>query len=203
MSNQTMMMHNRIWQKREQSYLDTIQKYTETEVNKFTEMLAWLMETLETEMTDVLGQIYMESGMGSKAAGQFFTPYHLSELCAILALPDCDCDRTECHIAKESGYFDFVLTYKDSFGEPEEELMTVDDLNDFLEEHGYDEYKVIGITIRPVIYPNTMFLTEKDAREHLEKNYYHYSDDAHTYCMCAWRSPVVERLWKILRETKW
>lgn len=198
-----MMMHNRIWQKREQSYLDTIQKYTETEVKKFTEMLAWLMETLETEMTDVLGQIYMESGMGSKAAGQFFTPYHLSELCAILALPDCDCDRTECHIAKESGYFDFVLTYKDSFGEPEEELMTVDDLNDFLEEHGYDEYKVIGITIRPVIYPNTMFLTEKDAREHLEKNHYHYSDDAHTYCMCAWRSPVVEHLWKILQETKW
>lgn len=114
-----------------------------------------------------------------------------------------DCDLTECHIAKESGYFDFVLTYKDSFGEPDEELMTADDLNDFLEDHGYDEYEVIGITIRPVVYPNTMFLTEKDAREHLEENYYHYSDDAHTYCMHAWRSPVVERLWKILRETKW
>lgn len=90
MSNQIMMIHNRIWQKREQAYLDTIQKYTETEVKKFTEMLAWLMETLETEMTDVLGQIYMESGMGSKAAGQFFTPYHLSELCAALTLPEPD-----------------------------------------------------------------------------------------------------------------
>lgn len=32
----------------------------------------------------------MESGMGSKAAGQFFTPYHLSELCAQLALPEPD-----------------------------------------------------------------------------------------------------------------
>lgn len=106
--------------------------------------------------------------------------------------PDCDCDRTECHIAKESGYFDFTLTYKDFSGEPDEELMTADDLNDFMEDHGYGEYKVIGITIRPIVYPNTMFLTEKDAREHLEKNYYHYSDDAHTYCMCAWRSPVVD-----------
>lgn len=30
-----------------------------------------------------------------------------------------------------------------------------------------------------------------------------YSEDAHTYCMVAWRSPEVEKLWKILRETKW
>ena len=53
-------------------------------------MLAMLVETLECEMTDVLGQIYMESGMGSKAAGQFFTPYHLSYVCAKLELPDPD-----------------------------------------------------------------------------------------------------------------
>ena len=53
------------------------------------------------------------------------------------------------------------------------------------------------------MYPNTMFLTEKEARKHLERNYYHYSEDAHTYCMVAWRSPEVEKLWKILRETKW
>ena len=45
-----------------------------------------LAETLETEMTDVLGQIYMESGMGSKSSGQFFTPYHLSKLCAELSM---------------------------------------------------------------------------------------------------------------------
>ena len=62
---------------------------------------------------------------------------------------------------------------------------------------------IIGISIRPFMYPNTMFLTEKEAREHLKRNYYHYSEDAHTYCMVAWRSPEVEKLWKILRETKW
>lgn len=53
-------------------------------------MMAMLVETLEYDMTDVLGQIYMESGMGSKAAGQFFTPYHLSYLCAELSMPEPD-----------------------------------------------------------------------------------------------------------------
>lgn len=71
-------------------YLDTVQKYTADEAMKFTEMLAFLTEALETDMADILGQIYMESGMGSKAAGQFFTPYHLSRLCAALALPEPD-----------------------------------------------------------------------------------------------------------------
>lgn len=118
-------------------------------------------------------------------------------------LTDFDCDRTECRIEEVTGYFDFLLTYRNASSEQDTELMTPDDLNDFLEEHGYDEYKVVGISTRTIIYPNVMFLTEKDAREHLEKNHYHYSDDAHTYCMHAWRSPVVERLWKILRETKW
>lgn len=69
-------------------YLDTVQKYTADEVMKFAKMLALLTEALETDMADILGQIYMESGMGSKAAGQFFTPYHLSELCAELTLPE-------------------------------------------------------------------------------------------------------------------
>lgn len=127
-------------------------------------------------------------------------------LCAYLnenVFPDFDCDRTECHIEEATGYFDFVLTFRNASGKPDKEFMTVDDLNDLLEDCVYDKCKVVGLAVRPIVYPNTMFLTEKDAREHLERNYYHYSGDAHTYCMCAWRSPVVERLWKILRETKW
>ena len=121
-------------------------------------------------------------------------------------LPDCDVDKTNlqiehCDIIGQ--IYEFKLTYVDYLGEPDFEYMNVDDLNEFLHEHGYDELEVIGVSNRPVIYPNTMFLTEKDARNHLKSNYYHYSDDAHTYCMCAWRSPVVERLWKILQEVQW
>lgn len=91
-SNSVHMLHNKIWQDREQAYMDTIRKYNADEAERFPEMLAMLAETMEYKMTDVLGQIYMESGMGSKTAGQFFTPYHISELCARLAMitPDKD-----------------------------------------------------------------------------------------------------------------
>lgn len=53
------------------------------------------------------------------------------------------------------------------------------------------------------IYPNTMFLTQKAAEEHLKSNYYHYSEDAHTYAMTSWRNPETEKLWKILKEIDW
>lgn len=87
-SNSCTLFKDKVWKDREQMYLDTIKKYTKEEVDLFVEMFVLLSETLEEEPSDVLGQIYMESGMGSKAAGQFFTPYHLSELCAKLSLPD-------------------------------------------------------------------------------------------------------------------
>ena len=88
-------------------------------------------------------------------------------------------------------------------GEEEYDDLSTQEVNEFLANNGHDDTMIIGISIRPFMYPNTMFLTEKEAREHLKRNYYHYSEDAHTYCMVAWRSPEVEKLWKILRETKW
>lgn len=91
-SNSCQLIHNKIWQSREQAYLDTIKKYESEEAKQFPVMFALLVDALENEMTDVLGQIYMESGMGSKAAGQFFTPYHLSLACAKLLLPDANED---------------------------------------------------------------------------------------------------------------
>ena len=45
-----------------------------------------------------------------------------------------------------------------------------------------------------------MFLTQKDAENHLIANYYHYSDDAHTYAMTSWRSNRVEKLIDILQS---
>lgn len=83
------------------------------------------------------------------------------------------------------------------------EYETLEEMNDFFFDIGWEDTHLVGYSKKPFVYPNTMFLTEKEAREHLERNHYHYSDDAHTYCMCAWRSPEVERLWKILREVKW
>lgn len=82
----THLIRNKDWQDREQAYLDTIKRYKPDEMEKMAEMTARLIETLEDGPDDVLGKIYMEAGMGSKIAGQFFTPFHLSELCAEAAL---------------------------------------------------------------------------------------------------------------------
>ena len=49
---------------------------------------------------------------------------------------------------------------------------------------------------------NTMFLTLRECKEHIERNRHHYHDPK-TYAMTAWRSPQVERLWKILQEVDW
>ena len=84
-SNGMDVFHGKIWQERERAYLDTIRKYKPEQAQRFVEMLYMLTETLEDKMQDVLGRIYMEGGMGSKAAGQFFTPYHLSYLTAKLS----------------------------------------------------------------------------------------------------------------------
>lgn len=122
-------------------------------------------------------------------------------------LPHCgDSEKNECSVEPENPLclsHEFVLNYKDIDGEEDHEYLTREELNEFLSDNGYSKVEVIGVAVRPVIYPNTMFLTEKAAWEHLLKNDYHYSEDAHTYCMHSWRSPEVERLWKILRETRW
>lgn len=44
-----------------------------------------------------------------------------------------------------------------------------------------------------------MFLTNREAKEHLKSNHYHYTSKAHTYAMTAWRSPQVEKLIHILQ----
>lgn len=89
-SNASTIFRGKIWEDREKAYMDTVSRYTEEEQNLFSEMLVLLAIALEKNMEDVLGDIYMLSGMGSKAAGQFFTPYHLSKLCAALAVPKPD-----------------------------------------------------------------------------------------------------------------
>lgn len=43
-----------------------------------------------------------------------------------------------------------------------------------------------------------MFLTETDAKRHLEANHYHYSPDAHTYVKHAWRAPELKEFFQAL-----
>ena len=82
-------------------------------------------------------------------------------------LPGRNIDRENCTI--ETGHTrDFELTYTED-GEEVYEVLSTQEVNEFLANNGHDDTVIIGISIRPFMYPNTMFLTEKEAREHLEE----------------------------------
>lgn len=69
-------------QKREDEYINIMKKYDKAERMKLVEMMAWLVEWADMEMTDMLGYIYMHLELGSKRHGQFFTPYHICKMMA-------------------------------------------------------------------------------------------------------------------------
>ncbi|WP_267651067.1 hypothetical protein [Listeria welshimeri] len=79
---------------------------------------------------------------------------------------------------------------------------TLDDAFDILldnfNEDGY--FARYSATKVAVVKQDTFFITHKEALEHIKKNRRHYNSTVHTYAMTAWRSPVVEKLWEILRE---
>jgi hypothetical protein len=55
---------------------------------------------------------------------------------------------------------------------------------------------------RDVISPNTFFLTKRECKDHIERYSNHYAEP-HPYAMTAWRSPQVERLYDIIKNTEW
>lgn len=67
---------------RERDYNETIKRYDSAEQEKLFEMVAWLVEWADQEYYDMLGYIYMHLELGSKKAGQFFTPYNICQLMA-------------------------------------------------------------------------------------------------------------------------
>lgn len=86
--------------------------------------------------------------------------------------------------------------------EDEDILSDADDVISYLESEGYDRYSIVNYRDNEEIVQNTMFLTLRECREHIERNHYHYNKP-HPYAMTTWRSPQVERLYKILQETNW
>lgn len=85
--NSIQQVHDKVWDSREKQYIETINRYNGKEQKNMAYMYGMLAEAFENEMTDILGEIYMESGCGSKNAGQYFTPFHVSYLAAQLGTP--------------------------------------------------------------------------------------------------------------------
>ncbi len=85
-TNTIHMLHGKVWKDREEKYAAIMSKYTAEERERFPEMLAWLVEELEDDPRDVLGEVFMRSGMGSDAGGQFFTPFNISKMMAAVSV---------------------------------------------------------------------------------------------------------------------
>lgn len=83
-SNSTELCISPAWEEREKQYMELFNKYGAEGIDKFADMLGMLALQLEKEPSDVLGEVYMQASFGSKATGQFFTPFHLSECVARL-----------------------------------------------------------------------------------------------------------------------
>lgn len=84
-----------IWEEREKEYLRIIQKYDEKEQKLFPQMFALLvMELQERPWQDLLGELYMMSGISNKNAGQFFTPYHVCQSMAEITMQKKEVTRT-------------------------------------------------------------------------------------------------------------
>lgn len=98
------------------------------------------------------------------------------------------------------------FTEGDNVTDMQSYIENIEELIDALEEFELideDEYHVAHYCIEHHIYPDTLFLTNRSCKEHIEKNHYNYDKEAHSYAMTAWRSPEVERLWSILDKIDW
>ena len=85
-SNSTDLIHGEQWREREKEYLRLIEKYGERK-DDFVAMSGYFIQALEDDVSDVLGTIYTEAGLGNKYTGQFFTPFHISVLNAECVIP--------------------------------------------------------------------------------------------------------------------
>ena len=80
----------------------------------------------------------------------------------------------------------------------------ISSISEFVKEFGHEmDVHLIRYKEEDKIFENTMFLTIRECEEHIKLNYYHYPKDAHSYAMTAWRSPQIEKLYKILQEVDW
>ncbi|MEC2307687.1 hypothetical protein [Bacillus atrophaeus] len=78
-----------------------------------------------------------------------------------------------------------------------------DDSIEWIQKYIDEEAELIPERKIHIIQPDTMFLTKAEAKRHITLNKHHYTSEAHTYAMTAWRAPKVERLLTILETFDW
>lgn len=90
-----------IWQNRENRYLKIINGYKKEKQELIPQMFACIVNEFEKNPEqDLLGQIYMELGISSNVAGQFFTPYNVCQAMSEITINKKDLTKT----IKTNGY---------------------------------------------------------------------------------------------------
>lgn len=116
-------------------------------------------------------------------------------------LPD-DCDEFSIEDIKDM-LLEHDCINKEKVNEAFEDydlLGDYDDIIDLVRTYIDDGAHVFYTERTHIIKKDTMFITKQSCQNHIKSNHYHYTKDAHTYAMTAWRSPEVEKLLKILEK---
>lgn len=87
-----------IGQEMEARYFESIKQYSKEELEQFSKLLALTAIALQESSHDFLGQVFMANDMGNEYRGQFFTPYHISQMMTQIIFTGYD------DIIKEKGY---------------------------------------------------------------------------------------------------
>jgi Type I restriction-modification system methyltransferase subunit len=82
----------------EQEYLSIVKRYEGPDVIQMSHLLALVVQGLEVEHRDLLGNLYMQLDFGSQHIGQFFTPYDVSRMMAKMLMTD------RCRELEQRGY---------------------------------------------------------------------------------------------------
>ncbi|WP_162815051.1 N-6 DNA methylase [Erythrobacter aureus] len=90
------------WQARENEYLEIVGKYDREVVDAMSNFFATVALLAQDDFADHLGEIYMSLETSNKSLGQFFTPYHVSQLMAGITVSS-DCIK---NAIDEHGYFE-------------------------------------------------------------------------------------------------
>lgn len=76
------------WKERESRYLEIVKKYSKDELDSFAKILAMLVVALDKKPNDYLGQLFMQLELYNSWRGQFFTPYDVAYMMAMMTIKD-------------------------------------------------------------------------------------------------------------------
>lgn len=148
----------------EERYLSIAKNYKPEQLNLFAKMLAIVVDALDEEPHDFLGDCFMANDMGSEYKGQFFTPYHVSKFMAETTLGNVkELVETQGYITISepcSGAGGMLIACRDVFiqqgcNPSTQMLVEAVDIDDLCFKMSYIQLSLLGIPAR-VIRGNTL-----------------------------------------------